>query len=66
MAIHSGTIGFMVNVDALDGKPVPQSWADSLKPEYKGMTAYLDPSSAFVGYASAIAVNQALGGTDQR
>lgn len=27
-AIHSGTLGFMVNVDALRGKPVPQSWAD--------------------------------------
>ena len=32
--IHSGTLGFMVNVDALKGKPVPRSWADLLKPEY--------------------------------
>lgn len=61
--IHSGTLGFMVNVDALKGKPVPRSWADLLKPEYKGLLGYLDPASAFVGYAGAVAVNQARGGT---
>ncbi len=61
--IHSGTLGFMVNVDALKGKPVPRSWADLLKPEYKGLVGYLDPSSAFVGYVGAVAVNAARGGT---
>ena len=61
--IHSGTLGFMVNVDALHGKPVPKSWKDLLKPEYKGMVGYLDPASAFVGYVGAVAVNNALGGT---
>jgi putative spermidine/putrescine transport system substrate-binding protein len=61
--IHSGTLGFMVNVSALKGKPVPKSWVDLLKPEYKGLVGYLDPSSAFVGYVGAVAVNQARGGS---
>lgn len=61
--IHSGTLGLFVNVEALGGAPVPTSWADLLKPEYKGLVGYLDPSSAFVGYAGAVAINQAMGGT---
>ncbi len=62
-SIHSGTIGLFVNVDALGDVPVPTSWGDLLRPEYNGMVGYLDPSSAFVGYAGAVAVNQAMGGT---
>ena len=61
--IHSGTLGFMVNVDALKGKPIPRSWSDLLKPEYKGLIGYLDPASAFVGYVGAVAINQARGGS---
>ena len=61
--IHSGTLGLMVNVDALKGKPVPKAWTDLLKPEYKGLIGYLDPPSAFVGYVGAVAINQSLGGS---
>lgn len=61
-AVHYGTLGFFVNVDALAGAPVPQCFADLTKPEYNGMVGYLDPSSAFVGYAGAVAANMAFGG----
>ena len=61
--IHSGALGLFVNVEALGDVPVPTSWADLLKPEYKGLVGYLDPSSAFVGYAGAVAINRALGGS---
>ncbi len=61
--IHSGTLGLFVNKDALGGAPVPACWSDLLKPEYKGMVGYLDPTSAFVGYVGAVAVNGAMGGT---
>jgi putative spermidine/putrescine transport system substrate-binding protein len=61
--IHSGTLGFFVNKDALGGKPVPACWKDLLKPDYRGMVGYLDPSSAAVGYVGAVAVNLALGGS---
>ena len=62
--VHQGTLGLFVNKDALGGKPVPACWRDLLKPEYKGLVGYLDPTSAAVGYVGVVAVNNALGGTD--
>jgi putative spermidine/putrescine transport system substrate-binding protein len=64
-ATHYGTLGLFVNKDALGGKPVPACWKDLLKPDYKGMVGYLDPSSASVGYVGAVAVNEAMGGNSQ-
>src|SRR6201990_1414380 len=60
---HSGALGLFVNKAALGGKPVPACWKDLLKPDYKGMVGYLDPSSAAVGYVGAVAINLALGGS---
>jgi putative spermidine/putrescine transport system substrate-binding protein len=63
--VHQGTLGLFVNKDALGGKPVPACWRDLLKPDYKGLVGYLDPTSAAVGYVGAVAVNTALGGSDR-
>jgi putative spermidine/putrescine transport system substrate-binding protein len=61
--IHSGTLGLFVNTKALGNKPVPKTWSDLLKPDYKGLVGYLDPTSAAVGQLGVMAVNLALGGT---
>jgi putative spermidine/putrescine transport system substrate-binding protein len=61
--IHSGTLGFFVNTAALRGKPLPKGWRDLLKPEYKGLIGYLNPSSAAVGQVGVMAANLALGGS---
>jgi putative spermidine/putrescine transport system substrate-binding protein len=62
-AVHTGAIAFICNTEALGDLPCPTSWADLLEPEYQGMTGYLDPSQAAVGYSVAAAVNLAMGGT---
>lgn len=62
-AVHQGTLGLFVNVDALGGKPVPACWADLKKADYNGLVGYLDPTSAAVGYVSSVAINTALGGS---
>ena len=61
--IHTGAVGFFVNKDALGKVPMPTSWKDLLKPEYKGLVGYYDPTSAFIGYIAAMAANVSLGGS---
>jgi putative spermidine/putrescine transport system substrate-binding protein len=61
--IHSGTLGLFVNTQALGRRPMPAAWEDLLKPDYRGMVGYLDPTSAAVGQVGVLAVNLALGGS---
>jgi len=63
VTVYSGAVGFFINKDALGDHPMPKSWKDLLKPEYKGLIGYYDPTSAFVGYVTGMAMNLANGGT---
>lgn len=63
--VHTGTIAFVVNTSALGGTPVPRSWADLLKPEYKGKVAYDDPTWGGTSYTLVYGLNTLLGGDEK-
>lgn len=59
---YYGTLSFWVNTDLID--PVPQTWADLLKPEYKGLVSIDDPRTAAQGNFSVIGAAFANGGSE--
>jgi putative spermidine/putrescine transport system substrate-binding protein len=62
MCWYTGTISFAVNTALV--KNVPRSWADLLKPEYKGTVAISDPRNAAQGAMTVLAANFANGGDE--
>ena len=60
--VHTGSIAILVNTTALSGKPVPKSFADLLRPEYKGMISYDDPTWGGTGFTFVYGINAILGG----
>lgn len=60
--VHTAHLALLVNTDALDGKPVPRSFADLLKPMYKGLVVYDDPRATGTGFTFVAGINQVLGG----
>jgi putative spermidine/putrescine transport system substrate-binding protein len=60
--VHVAHIAILVNTSALKGKPVPRSFKDLLKPEYKGMVVYDDPRIHGTAFTFVYGINQLLGG----
>jgi putative spermidine/putrescine transport system substrate-binding protein len=60
--VHTGYIAILVNRSALKGKPIPKSFADLLKEDYKGMVAYDDPTWGGTGFTFVYGINAVLGG----
>ncbi len=60
--VHTGYIAILVNKAALKGKPMPRSFADLLKPDYKGIVSYDDPTWGGTGFTFVYGINAVLGG----
>ena len=62
VATFAGVPSFVVNVDALGGAEVPQTWEDLLRDDLKGKIAGSDPRSSGTGQATFLAWTYAAGG----
>ncbi|MBM4261603.1 MAG: extracellular solute-binding protein [Deltaproteobacteria bacterium] len=60
--LHTAHISLLVNTNALKGKPIPRSFADLLKPEYKGLVVYDDPRIHGTAFTFVYGINQLMGG----
>jgi iron(III) transport system substrate-binding protein len=62
--IYVGTLGFATNKNWLDAHPgtaAPKSWADLLKPEFKGQVMVAHPSTSGTSYTAISTVLQLMG-----
>jgi len=63
VGIYSGPLGFAYNTELLAKKklPVPKTWADLLKPEYKGEIQMANPASSGTAYTMIATLVQLMG-----
>jgi iron(III) transport system substrate-binding protein len=63
VGIYSGPLGFAYNPELLARKklPVPRTWADLLKPEYKGEVQVANPASSGTAYTMIATLVQLMG-----
>ncbi|HLU82810.1 MAG TPA: ABC transporter substrate-binding protein [Trueperaceae bacterium] len=59
--LYAGAIGFVVNEDALAGKPNPAGWRELTDPMYKGLLAMPDPNSSGTAYTIIATLVQIFG-----
>ena len=63
VGIYSGPLGFGYNTELLARKkiPVPRTWADLVKPEYKGEIQVANPASSGTSYTMIATLVQLMG-----
>ena len=61
--VHTSTIALVVNTRALGATPLPKTWDDLLKPEYKGKVTYDDPTWGGTGFTFVYGINVLKGGS---
>lgn len=63
VGIYSGALGWGYNTEQLAKKklPVPKTWADLLKPEYKGEIQVANPSASGTAYTMVATLVQLMG-----
>jgi len=63
IGIYSGALGYGYNEDVLKANnlPVPECWADLLKPEYKGHVQMANPNSSGTAYTTLATIVQLFG-----
>ena len=63
VGIYTGPLGFGYNTELIAKKklPVPKSWADLLKPEYKGEIQVANPASSGTAYTMVATLVQLMG-----
>jgi len=60
--VHTAAIAFIIHTAALGNKPIPRTWDDLLKPIYKGLIAYDDPTWGGTSFTLVYGRNILLGG----
>lgn len=60
-AEYTGTMAFLVNTKLV---PMPTTWSDLLKPEYKNAVVVSDPTKASQGQAAVLGAAVSFGGTE--